>query len=130
VEANVAASTQNQALNALVFLYKHVRRIELDGRIDATRATRPRRLPVVLTREQTWAVLDRLQGIYHLIGLLLYGAGLRLSECLRLRVKDVDFARLQLTVRDGKGSKDRMAVLPARAAGGAGHNRQRTGSLT
>ena len=116
VTENVAASTQNQALNALVFLYKHVLHIELDGRINATRSRKPRKLPVVLTRDETWAILDRLEGVHRLIGLLLYGAGMRLSECIRLRAKDVDFTRMQLVIRDGKGAKDRIAILPSRAA--------------
>jgi len=111
VEQQVAASTQNQALNALVFLYKRVLQKEL-GSIDAVRARRPKHLPVVLTREETQRVLSLLSGVDHLMVSLLYGSGLRLMECLRLRVKDVDFDTKQIIVRDGKGFKDRVTILP------------------
>ncbi len=112
VDGNVAASTQNQALAALLFLYQAV--LEADpGRIEGViRANRPRRLPVVLTKPEVWRVLDELPGTYQLIGQLLYGSGLRLLECLRLRVKDVDFARNEIVVREGKGNKDRRTMLP------------------
>ena len=111
VEQHVAASTQNQALNALVFLYKHVLMQEL-GLIDAIRARRPKRLPVVLRYEETQAVLALLSGVNHLIAGLLYGSGLRLMKCLRLRVKDLDFSAGHIVVRNGKGFKDRVTVLP------------------
>lgn len=108
---HVSASTQNQALNALVFLYKHVLQKEL-GAIDAVRARRPKRLPVVLTQNEVAAILTFLSGPKAIMATLLYGSGLRLMECLRLRVKDIDIQMRQITVRDGKGFKDRMTVLP------------------
>ncbi len=110
---NVAASTQNQALSALLFLYQHVLGAPLPDVGDLVRARTPHRLPVVLTRDEVRAVLARLDGAPKLAALLLYGAGLRLLEALRLRVKDLDFALNQLTVRDGKGRKDRVTLLPA-----------------
>jgi len=111
IRQRVSASTQNQALNALVFLYKHVLNQEL-GSIDAVRARRSRYLPTVLTREETQRVFSQLSGESRLICSLLYGSGLRLMECMRLRVKDLDFAAGRITVRDGKGFKDRITVLP------------------
>lgn len=111
-ERNVAASTQNQALNALVYLYQQVLGIELESFRDFHRAKRPSRAPCVLSREETGRLLAQLRGIHGLIGRLLYGTGLRLLEGLRLRVKDVDFARGQIIVRDGKGDKDRVTLLP------------------
>ncbi|MHA1305293.1 MAG: integron integrase [Candidatus Heimdallarchaeaceae archaeon] len=111
VDQHVSASTQNQALNALVFLYKHVIKKEL-GTIDAIRAQRPKRLPVVLTREENQKILSLLSGGNHLMASMLYGSGLRLMECLRLRIKDIDFSAKHITVRDGKGSKDRVTILP------------------
>ena len=111
VDQHVSASTQNQALNALVFLYKHVIKKEL-GTIDAIRARRPKRLPVVLTREETQKILSLLSGVNHLMASFLYGSGLRLMECLRLRIKDIDFSAKHIIVRDGKGSKDRVTILP------------------
>lgn len=112
VERNVAASTQRQALCALVFLFTHVLDRPLDV-LDATRAKRPRRLPSVLSQADTGRLLSVLtQPPVDLIARLLYGSGLRLSEALRLRVKDLDFDRLALSVRDGKGGKDRLTVLP------------------
>jgi len=107
VELHVSASTQNQALNALVFLYKHVLKKEL-GVIDAIRARRPKHLPVVLTREEVQKVLFLLPETQRLMASLLYGSGLRLMECHRLRVKDIDFSMKQIIVRDGKGFKDRV----------------------
>ena len=112
VSRGVAASTQNQALSALLFLYKEVLEMGLDWVEGVVRARRPEHLPVVFTREEARAVLDRLDGAKWLMASLLYGAGLRLMECVRLRVKDVDFARNQIAVRDGKGGKDRVTVLP------------------
>jgi integron integrase len=113
-ERQVAASTQNQALNALVFVYEQVLGEPLGTIGDFTRAKRPRRLPVVLTREEVNSLLGALSGTYHLMAGLLYGSGLRLMECMRLRVKDVDFAQHQIVVRDGKGQKDRVTILPQR----------------
>jgi integron integrase len=112
VDQKVAASTQNQALNALLFLYRHVLRQDLDLPIEAIRAKRPKRLPTVMTREEVQRVLAALSGTHQLISKVLYGSGLRLVECLRLRVKDVDFAQHQIIVRDGKGMVDRITVLP------------------
>ena len=108
---NVSASTQNQALNALVFLYKHVIQMEL-GSIDAIRARRPKRLPVVLTQKEVGKVLTFLSGTQAIMVILLYGSGLRLMECHRLRIKDIDFELRQIIVRQGKGFKDRVTVLP------------------
>jgi integron integrase len=113
VHGNVAAATQNQALAALVFLYRHVLRQDLPWLNNVVRARKPRRLPLVLTRDETRALLAQLSGVYWLIGTLLYGGGLRLMECLRLRVQDLDFDRGQIMVRNGKGGKDRVTVLPA-----------------
>ncbi|QDV34273.1 integron integrase [Tautonia plasticadhaerens] len=112
VERRVAASTQNQAMAALLFLYKEVLGRPVEELGEVVRARRPDRLPVVLTREEVKAVLDHLTGERWLIASLLYGAGLRLLECLRLRVKDVDFGQAHLVVRDGKGQKDRVTLLP------------------
>jgi len=112
VAREVTASTQNQALAALLFLYRSVLGRELEGLDNAVRARAPRRLPVVMTREEVRAVLAELSGEYALIGGLLYGSGLRLLECLRLRVKDLDLDRHQLTVREGKGDRDRATLLP------------------
>jgi integron integrase len=117
VSGHVAASTQNQALNAIVFLYTQVLGLEL-GRLDAVRARRGKRLPVVLSPEEVRRVLaavDGAQGAYRLMAELLYGAGLRQEECCRLRVKDVDLDRGQLMVRQGKGDKDRIVMLPRAA---------------
>ena len=112
VHRHGAASTQNVALNALLFLYRHVLRQEFPEIGELERAKRPRRLPTVLTREEVTALLTQLKGTQHLMASLLYGSGLRLMECLRLRVKDLDFAYQQLTVRDGKGAQDRVTMLP------------------
>jgi integron integrase len=111
VNENVAASTQNQALSALLFLYREVLKKDL-GPIDALRAKKPKRLPTVLTKEEVHRVLGELSGMYRLTAKLLYGSGLRLMECLRLRVKDVDFAQRVIIVRDGKGEQDRVTMLP------------------
>ena len=111
-DRHVAASTQNQALCALLFLYDKVLRTPLGDLGSVVRARRPKRLPVVLSQDEVRAVLAELTPPYYLIGSLLYGAGLRLAECLRLRVKDVDLAYQQLLIRDGKGRKDRHAILP------------------
>jgi len=110
----VAASTQNQALNALVFLYRNVLGQPFPDLEHVVRAKRPRRLPVVLTREETQYLLVALRSPASLVAGLLYGSGLRLLEALRLRVKDIDFPQNQLVVRDGKGGRDRVTVLPSR----------------
>ncbi len=112
VNRNVAGNTQNQALNALVFFYKNVLAHPLGDISTAARAKRPKKLPVVLTRNEVKAVLTRLKGVHQLIGAVLYGSGLRLMECLRLRVKDVDFDYRSLHIHNGKGMKDRIVVLP------------------
>ncbi len=114
VVGNVAASTQNQALSALLFLYREVLDRELPWLEQVARSKKPKRLPVVLDRSEVAAVLAHLRGVERLVVELLYGGGLRLMECLRLRVKDVDIRRREITVRDGKGGKDRVTVLPGR----------------
>lgn len=112
VDCKVAASTQNQALNSLVFLYREVLGIDLADLADAVRAKRPKRLPVVLTREEVRRLLSAMEGTPRLMAQLLYGTGLRLMELLRLRVKDIEFERNQIVIRGGKGDKDRVSVLP------------------
>ena len=112
LKENVSASTQNQALSALLFLYRHVLGREIGKIGEVIRARKPKRLPVVLTPNETKAVLANLSGEKWLMASLLYGAGLRLIECLRLRIQDVDFARMEIAVRDGKGGKDRIVMLP------------------
>lgn len=112
VHGKVAAATQNQALSALLFLYKQVLGIELPWLDGIERAKRPSRLPVVLTRAETTALLAELAGVHWLMGSLLYGTGMRLMECVRLRAKDVDFERCEIVVREGKGAKDRRTMLP------------------
>ena len=114
---NVAASTQNQALSALLFLYKQVLEVEIERIDDVVQATRPARVPVVLTRDEVAGVLARLSGRYWLMVSLMYGAGLRLTECLRLRVRDLDFGYRQVVVRSGKGAKDRFVPFPESLAG-------------
>jgi site-specific recombinase XerD len=111
-EEHVAASTQNQALAALLFLYTHVLSCPLATLRDLPRAKRPRRVPNVLTPAEVTTLLDRMTGVPALMASLLYGAGLRLLECARLRVKDLDFERLEIVVRDGKGRQDRLTMLP------------------
>ena len=113
VHGQVSASTQNQALCALVFLYRHVLDQDLGWLDDVVRAKRPQRLPVVLTRPEVKALLSAMEGLHWIMASLLYGAGLRLLECLRLRVKDIDFSSNQILVREGKGKKDRRTMLPA-----------------
>ena len=115
VERRVAASTQRQALAALRFLYEHVLDRPLTDERAIPRARRPRRLPVVLTPREVEDLLARLTGVHRLVGSLLYGSGLRLMESLRLRVKDVDLETRTLTVREGKGDRDRVTVLPVSA---------------
>jgi integron integrase len=113
VKEKVAASTQNQALSALLFLYRHVLSREVGDLGGVIRARKPKRLPVVMTREEVKIVLANLSGDKWLMASLMYGAGLRLMECLRLRVQDIDFGRNEILVRDGKGAKDRITMLPA-----------------
>jgi integron integrase len=112
-DGNVAASTQNVALSALLFLYREVLLIELPLIEGVQRAKRPQRIPVVLTIEEVKRVLAQMDGTHHLMASLLYGARLRLMECVRLRVKDLDFDYRQIIVRDGKGEKDRRTILPS-----------------
>jgi len=112
LEGHVAASTQNQALSAILFLYQHVLKHDIGWLHDVVRAKQPQRLPVILTRDEVATVLRHLSGTPWIMATLLYGAGLRLMECIRLRVKDVDFAYNQIVVRDGKGQKDRVTMLP------------------
>jgi integron integrase len=112
INKHVSASTQNQALNAIIFLYKQVLKKELGSLDDIERAKRPRRLPVVFTAEEAKAIIAQLKGSVKLMASLLYGSGLRIQECISLRVKDVDFATHQIMVREGKGGKDRVTMLP------------------
>ena len=115
-DGNVAASTQNQALSALLFLYKEVLKEQIGWIEGVERAKGAARLPVVLTRDEVRKIFAHLHGTYGLMAGLLYGSGLRLMECVRLRVKDVDFAYTRITVRDGKGAKDRVTMLPVNLA--------------
>lgn len=112
VQQHVSASTQNQALSALLFLYREVLGQEFPWLQDLVRAKRPERLPTVLSQTEVRALLAQLHGEKWLMAAILYGGGLRLMECLRLRVKDIDFARNQIIVREGKGGKDRLTMLP------------------
>lgn len=118
VNEHVAVATQNQALNALVFLYREILGKEIGELPDVIRPQKPRRLPTVLTKAEVEAVLRCLKEPYFTLALLMYGAGLRLNEALRLRIMDVDFARKELIVRAGKGNKDRVTMLPERAVTG------------
>ncbi|MEW6684114.1 MAG: integron integrase [Nitrospirota bacterium] len=113
VRGNVAPATQNQAMNALVFLYKRVLNQALDGRIDAVRADKKITVPVVMTRDEVGAVLSLMDGTAQLVAKLLYGSGLRIMEAVRLRVKDIDVQMKQVTVRSGKGDKDRVTTFSA-----------------
>ena len=115
VDRRVSASTQNQALSALLFLYKEVLTIEIGSVPSVVRARTPHRLPVVLSREEIGALLKQLVGTERLIVVLLYGSGVRIEECVELRVKDLDFDRHQIVVRQGKGRKDRVTMLPMAA---------------
>jgi integron integrase len=112
IGAKVSASTQNQALSALLFLYRHVLKREIGDLGEVIRARKPKRLPIVLTREEVKAVLTRLHGQTWLAACLMYGTGLRLNECICLRVQDLDFGGNQILVRSGKGDKDRVTMLP------------------
>lgn len=112
VEGKVAASTQNQALSALLFLYREVLKQDLPWMENIRRAKQPERLPVVLTIDEVMRVLDQMSGVHHLMASLLYGSGIRLMECVRLRIQDIDFVRREVLVRSGKGGKDRRTMLP------------------
>jgi integron integrase len=112
VHQKVAASTQNQALNAILFLYKDVLKQDLDLKVDAVRAKPSKYLPTVLTKDEVFAIIKNMSGVHQLLIRLLYGTGLRLSEGLNLRVKDIDFAQNQITVRDTKGNESRVTMLP------------------
>jgi len=110
---NVAASTQNQALSAILFLYRHVLDLELDEKnLIPIRPTKPKRVPVVLSHAEAKRVIKRMDGVYKIMAQIMYGGGLRLMEVMRLRVKDLDFANRQIVVRDGKGENDRLTVFP------------------
>jgi len=113
VNRNVAKATQNQAMNALVFFYKHVLRESFSEKIDAVRASNPRRIPVVMAREEVAVVLSLMSGVPQLVAKLLYGCGLRIREAVRLRVHDIDFEMKNVVVRAGKGDKDRVTTFPA-----------------
>lgn len=113
VDHKVTASTQNQALAAILFLFREALDMDLPWLADVVRAKRPQRLPVVLTRDEVRAVLGRMSGTTKLMAYLLYGSGMRLLECCRLRVKDVDFGRPEIVIREGKGDRDRRTMLPA-----------------
>lgn len=112
-DENVSSSTQNQALNALLFLYRNVLQLDLPVPLHALRAKRSEHLPTVLSKDEVARVLSGMQGLHQLMVKLLYGCGLRLMECMRLRVKDIDFEQSQIIVREGKGEKDRATMLPA-----------------
>ena len=116
VERDVAAATQQLALSALLFLYKQVLGIDLPWLDEIVRPKKPARLPTVLNEREVECVLALMEGVHGLMARLIYGSGLRLSECLRLRIKDVDFERREVLVRDGKGAKDRVTMLPSRLA--------------
>jgi integron integrase len=111
-EKNVAASTQNQALSAILFLYRHVLNIEIEFPTDIVRAKKSKILPTVLTHQEAIAIINKMDGVTQIMTRILYGSGLRLMECLRLRVKDIDFGNHQIIVRDGKGEDDRFTILP------------------
>ncbi|HWR58284.1 MAG TPA: integron integrase [Thermodesulfovibrionales bacterium] len=117
VERRVSAATQNQALNAIVFLYRHVLEKEIEGEIESVRARQTRRLPVVLTPKEVNAIFSSMSGVNKLMAQLIYGCGLRIHECLRMRIKDIDFERGLVTVRAGKGDKDRSTMLPETLTG-------------
>ncbi|NQT56935.1 MAG: integron integrase [Desulfobacteraceae bacterium] len=112
VDRKVSKSTQNQAFNALIFLYREVLKCPLEGRIDAVRSQKKQRLPVVMSKEETHRVLSAMSGTTQLMAKLLYGSGLRLMECMRLRVKDIDFELNEIRVHSGKGDRDRLVPLP------------------
>lgn len=111
VQKNVASSTQNQAMNALVFLYKKILKLQLNDEINAVRASKKLNIPVVMTREETARVLLLMKATPQLVAKLLYGSGLRISEAIRLRVHDIDYTLKTITVRSGKGAKDRVTTF-------------------
>ncbi|HNB53854.1 MAG TPA: integron integrase [Anaerolineales bacterium] len=111
-EQNLSASSQNQALSAILFLYREVLKVDLPYSADLIRANKPKRLPVVLTKDEVQRVFQHLHGLHLLMAKFLYGTGLRVSECIQLRVKDIDFEYKQIIVHDGKGEKDRVTLLP------------------
>jgi integron integrase len=129
VDRKVASSTQNQALCAIVFLYREVIGKELGDFDNLVRAKRPQKLPVVFTRDEVKRVLLQLEGTQWLMGQILYGAGLRVMECVRLRVKDIDFGYRQIVVRDGKGNKDRITMLPDIIADGLKRHLQKVKTI-
>jgi integrase len=112
IRRNVASSTQNQAFNAILFLYDQVLESKMPEDIQSIRSKKPVRVPTVMTREETHEMITVMNGVHQLMAKMIYGCGLRVLECLRLRVKDIDFALNQVVVRDGKGRKDRITVLP------------------
>lgn len=112
VQHNVAASTQNQAFNAVIFLYREVLDKEVNGIEKVIRAKKPQRLPTVLSRVEVKAIIEHTEGVYRLVIRLLYGTGMRVMECLQLRIKDIDYERKEIMIRGGKGAKDRVTVLP------------------
>lgn len=114
VERRVSASTRNQALNAIVFVYRHVLEKDIENMLNAVRAKHKRRLPVVLTVQEVERIFDRVSGVHRLMAMLIYGCGFRLSECLRLRIKDIDLEQGIIVVKSGKGDEDRRTVLPER----------------
>ena len=126
IKEKVAASTQNQALNALLFLYRQVLNSPIDFPLSSVRARRPKRMPTVLSKKEIQRLLPCVEGMYNVMAKLLYGSGLRVSECVRLRVKDVDFDQRHLAVRDGKGHKDRITLLPESVIPGLKDHLQRT----
>ena len=128
-DRHVAASTQNQALNALLFLYQQFLQRKLGFLDNVERAKRPAKLPVVLTKAEAKAVIDQLSGSYRLMVNLLYGSGLRLMECVRLRVKDIDFGYGHVSVREGKGGKDRVTMLPESLGEPLGRHLQKVKTL-
>lgn len=128
-EGKVAAATQKQALNALVFLYRQVLDVDLGNSIRPRRADKAARPPVVMTREETQAVLGQMEGTHGLMARLMYGSGLRLMECVRLRVRDVDLGQGRIYVREGKGAKDRTTCLPESVEGALGEQLKRVRAL-
>jgi integron integrase len=129
-QKNISASTQNQALSAVLFLYRHVLKLELDQNLlGAIRPTRSHNIPTVLDKSEVKAILAEMTGVYRLMAQILYGSGLRLMECLRLRVKDIDFNNHQIVVRDGKGADDRVTTLPATLIPGLREQIQRVRTL-
>jgi len=128
-ELNVAASTQNQALSAIVFLYSHILNQPLQNLDELKRAKKPKRLPVVLTEQEAMAVINSMKGVHRLVISLLYGSGLRISEALRIRIQDLDLTYKQITVRDGKGLRDRVTMIPESIADQISHQIQKVKNL-